>query len=97
PGAVRKTPEMARHEAPASLERERGIGQTMGAPPGAPSPSPLRGTERDDGVPGAAKNTGDAARPCCLTIEYVVIPGRAECANPESRNTRHAMPSGLDL
>src|SRR6185295_4866777 len=61
PGAVRKTPAMARHEAPASLERERGTERTMVAPPGAPSPSPLRGTERDDGVPGAEKNTGDAA------------------------------------
>ena len=59
PGAVRKTPAMARHEAPASLERERGTERTMVAPPGAPSPSPLRGTERDDGVPGAEKNTGD--------------------------------------
>ena len=90
PGAVRKTPAMARHEAPASLERERGTERTMVAPPGAPSPSPLRGTERDDGVPGAEKNTGDDTRPCCLTIEYTVIPGRAESANPDSRNTDRA-------
>ena len=90
PGAVRKTPAMARHEAPASLERERGTERTMVAPPGAPSPSPLRGTERDDGVPGAEKNTGDDTRPCCLTIEYTVIPGRAESANPNSRNTDRA-------
>ena len=46
PGAVRKTPAMARHEAPASLERERGTERTMVAPPGAPSPSPLRGDRK---------------------------------------------------
>ncbi len=47
PGAVRKTPAMARHEAPASLERERGTERTMVAPPGAPSPSPLRGGQKE--------------------------------------------------
>ena len=49
PGAVRKTPAMARHEAPASLERERGTERTMVAPPGAPSPSPLRGEIVENG------------------------------------------------
>jgi len=40
---------MARHEAPASLERERGTERTMVAPPGAPSPSPLRGEIVENG------------------------------------------------
>jgi hypothetical protein len=31
------------------------------------------GDRSDDGAPGAKKNTGDAARPCCLTIEYVIV------------------------
>src|SRR6185369_11926431 len=43
---------MARHEAPASLERERGTERTMVAPPGAPSPSRFAWDEKDDGVPG---------------------------------------------
>jgi len=37
------------------------------APPGAPFPSPFEGRKEDDGVPGAAKNTGADARlphPC---------------------------------
>jgi hypothetical protein len=33
----------------------------MDAPLGAPSPQLFEGDERDDGVPGAAKNTGDDA------------------------------------
>ena len=60
PGAVRKTPAMARHEAPASLERERGTEQTMVAPPGAPSPSPLRGGncgKRRQACPGPRQTT----------------------------------------
>jgi hypothetical protein len=36
----------------------------MAAPLGAPSPRFSRGKERDDGVPGAAKNTGGEA--CAL-------------------------------
>ena len=60
PGAVRKTPAMARHEAPASLERERGTERTMVAPPGAPSPSPLRGGncgKRRQACPGPRQTT----------------------------------------
>src|SRR6478735_4699746 len=53
---------MARHEAPASLERERGTERTMVAPPGAPSPSRFAWDEKDDGVPGARKNAGEDAR-----------------------------------
>jgi hypothetical protein len=52
---------------------------------GAPSPRILRGTEWDDGVPGAAKNTGDFAWPArrsvakagCLTFESARRRGRA--------------------
>ena len=63
---------MARHEAPASLERERATERTMVAPPGAWRAVSLAiaRDERDDGVPGARKNAGEDARPRCLTIEY---------------------------
>src|SRR5690242_5413432 len=46
---------MARHEAPASLERERGTKRTMVAPPGAPSPSRLRGTKEVTAYPAPEK------------------------------------------
>ena len=36
-------------------------GRLMVAPPGAPFPSHFEGPERDYGLPGAAKNTGDDA------------------------------------
>jgi hypothetical protein len=51
---------MARHEAPASLERERGTKRTMVAPPGAPSPSRLRGGncgKRRQACPGPRQTT----------------------------------------
>ncbi len=58
---------MERREAPAFSQRERGDGKT-GAPLGAPSPRLARGAKRrprvsgeDDGLPGAAKNTGGEA------------------------------------
>jgi len=50
---------MARHEAPASLERERGTERTMVAPPGAPSPSACaRGKlwKKATGLPRASTN-----------------------------------------
>jgi hypothetical protein len=46
---------MARHEAPASLERERATERTMVAPPGAPSPSRLRGTKETTAYPAPEK------------------------------------------
>src|SRR6185295_9048053 len=46
---------MARHEAPASLERERGTERTMVAPPDAPSPSRLRGTKETTAYPAPEK------------------------------------------
>jgi hypothetical protein len=45
PGAVRKTSAMARREAPAFSRGNAAHHRTMVAPPGAPSPSYLRGTE----------------------------------------------------
>jgi len=70
---------MARHEAPASREGARHRTNNGCATWRAISLA-FAWDERSDGVPGARKNTGDDARPRCLTIEYVVIPGRAKSA-----------------
>ncbi len=74
-GAVRKTPAMARHEAPAfsrgnAASNEQWLRHLARHLPLLPR------DKRDDGGPGAEKNTGDDARlrqrrESCLTIEYV--------------------------
>jgi hypothetical protein len=53
---------MARHEAPASLERERGTNEQWLRHLARHLPRVSGRDQRDDGVPGAGKNTGDDAR-----------------------------------
>jgi hypothetical protein len=71
------------------------------APSGAPSPSiAFRGQKPQDGVPGAAKNTGDLPRSQigCLTFESVkrrLSPRRQECAFAASRRMRPMCASHL--
>ena len=52
---------MARREAPRT--RKRYVTTTKDAPLGAPSPRFCEGQGLEDGLPGAAKNTGGLARP----------------------------------
>jgi len=72
PGAVRKTPQISPDCAswsgwragrrPVFPRGDAGIQRTMVAPPGAPSPSSLRGDNGKTGLPGASpNNTGDDA------------------------------------
>ena len=73
PGAVRKTPQMSpdcaslsgwrAERRPVFPRGNAGTSRTMVAPPGAPSPSSLRGDNGKTGLPGASpNNTGDDAR-----------------------------------
>ncbi len=74
-GAVRKTPAMARHEAPAFSRGNAASERTMVAPPGAPSPSIAEGQERRRRTWRRQKIRAMTRAPmsarCCLTIEYV--------------------------
>jgi hypothetical protein len=59
PGDTR-TPPVERREAPASAQDA--VRKGTAALHGAPLPQSAEGKERDDGLPGAAENTGDESR-----------------------------------
>ena len=94
PGAVRKTSAMARREAPAFSRGNAAHHRTMVAPPGAPSPSYLRGTEEGLRRTRRRKETGRRSIGC-LKSESVRRTERAtisahprESGDPEQHSRR---------
>lgn len=76
PGAVRKTPAMARHEAPAFSRGSAASNEQWLRHLARHLPLFFGGTRETTAYPAPEKNTGDDARPVserrCLTIEYVL-------------------------